>query len=153
MQPVATLYHWDLPQELEDAGGWTEPGDRAAVRRLRRARRRASSATAISLWTTLNEPWCSAFLGYGSGVHAPGRTDPLAALPAAHHLNLGHGLAGRAIRSVLGEATPLSVTLNLHVTRPATPTRRPTGTRSGSWTRSATGSSSARCWTAPTRRI
>ena len=81
----------------------------------------ASSATGSRVWTTLNEPWCSAFLGYGSGVHAPGRTEPAAALSAAHHLNLGHGLAGRAIRAVLGEQTQLSVTLNLHVTRPADP--------------------------------
>jgi beta-glucosidase len=73
------------------------------------------------VWTTLNEPWCSAFLGYGSGVHAPGVRSSLAALQAAHHLNLGHGLAGRAIRSVLGESTQLSVTLNLHVTRPVNP--------------------------------
>src|SRR5690606_39713478 len=47
----------------------------------------------ISFWTTLNEPWCSAFLGYGSGRHAPGRTDGADALRAAHHLMLGHGLA------------------------------------------------------------
>lgn len=52
-------------------------------------------------WITLNEPWCSAFLGYGSGVHAPGRTDPVAALRAAHHLNLGHGLAVQALRAAL----------------------------------------------------
>jgi beta-glucosidase len=73
--------------------------------------------TDIDTWTTLNEPWCSAYLGYGSGVHAPGRTEPLAALRAVHHLNLAHGLAGRAIREVLGESAKISVTLNLHVTR------------------------------------
>jgi len=69
------------------------------------------------VWTTLNEPWCSAYLGYGSGVHAPGRTEGAAALAAVHHLNLAHGLAGRAIRGVLGEQAQLSITLNLHVVR------------------------------------
>src|SRR5699024_6846427 len=75
----------------------------------------------VSLWTTLNEPWCAAFLGYGNGQHAPGVTDDLAALEASHHLNLAHGLAVRAIRDELGEDAPVSVTLNLHVVRPADP--------------------------------
>lgn len=72
----------------------------------------------VHLWTTLNEPWCSAFLGYGSGVHAPGRTEPATALAAAHHLNLAHGLAIQQIREVLPDAR-VSATLNLHVIRPA----------------------------------
>jgi len=118
--PVATLYHWDLPQALEDAGGW--PVRETA---LRFADYAAIMATAlgdrISTWTTLNEPWCTAYLGYASGVHAPGRTDPVAAMSAVHHLNLGHGLAGRAVRSVLGDDAPVSVTLNLQVLRPADP--------------------------------
>ena len=67
IQPVVTLYHWDLPQALEDAGGWADRGRPRCVRRLRRARRRGRSATGSHLWTTLNEPWCSAFLGYGVG--------------------------------------------------------------------------------------
>ncbi|MEE1751329.1 glycoside hydrolase family 1 protein, partial [Streptomyces sp. SP18CS02] len=71
-------------------------------------------------WTTLNEPWCSAFLGYGSGVHAPGRTDPVAALRAAHHLNLGHGLAVQALRTALPSRAEVSVSLNLHQVRPLT---------------------------------
>ncbi len=73
----------------------------------------------VELWTTLNEPWCSAFLGYAPGIHAPGRTEPESALRAAHHLNLGHGLAGRAVLDALGDEAKLSVTLNLHVIRPA----------------------------------
>ncbi|MBH0247509.1 family 1 glycosylhydrolase, partial [Streptomyces cavourensis] len=89
IEPVATLYHWDLPQELEDAGGWPE---RATAERF--AEYAAIMARAlgdrVGTWTTLNEPWCTAFLGYGSGVHAPGRTEPAAALRAAHHLNLAY---------------------------------------------------------------
>jgi len=119
IKPVATLYHWDLPQPLEDAGGWANR--QTALNFAVYARRLAEVlGDKVHLWTTLNEPWCSAFLGYASGVHAPGVTDGATALAAVHHLNLAHGLAGRAIREVLGERAPISVTLNLHVTRAAT---------------------------------
>ncbi|MEE1752382.1 glycoside hydrolase family 1 protein, partial [Streptomyces sp. SP18CS02] len=72
-------------------------------------------------WTTLNEPWCSAFLGYGSGVHAPGRTDPVAALRAAHHLNLGHGLAAQALRTALPTDAQISISLNTCAVRSRDP--------------------------------
>ncbi|MEZ0090259.1 GH1 family beta-glucosidase [Streptacidiphilus sp. EB129] len=117
--PVATLYHWDLPQELENAGGW--PSRDTAERFGEYAALLADAlGDRVRYWTTLNEPWCSAFLGYGSGVHAPGRTDPGDALRAAHHLNLGHGRAVAALRSSLpnGPAAQLSITLNLHEVRP-----------------------------------
>ena len=77
-----TLYHWDLPQALEDAGGWTDARHRRAVRRVREPSSRRRSATGCRTFITLNEPWCSAYLGYASGVHAPGRTDAAAALAA-----------------------------------------------------------------------
>jgi beta-glucosidase len=116
IRPVATMYHWDLPQELEDAGGWP-----ARDTALRFADYAAAVVGAfddrVHTWTTLNEPWCSAYLGYASGVHAPGRTGPAAALAAVHHLNLAHGLAGRVVREQAPGAQ-LSVTLNLHVVRP-----------------------------------
>ncbi|MFE7168399.1 GH1 family beta-glucosidase [Streptomyces sp. NPDC057616] len=117
--PVATLYHWDLPQELEDAGGWPE---RVTAERFAEYAAIAADALGdrVKTWTTLNEPWCSAFLGYGSGVHAPGRTDPVAALRAAHHLNLGHGLAVQALRAALPSNAQCSVTLNFHEVRPLT---------------------------------
>ncbi|AYY13434.1 beta-glucosidase [Actinobacteria bacterium YIM 96077] len=119
VQPVATLYHWDLPQELEDAGGW--PARDTAYRFAEYAEHMARVlGDRVHTWTTLNEPWCSAYLGYASGVHAPGRTEPASALAAVHHLNLAHGLAGRAIRAELPGAR-LSVTLNLHVVRPVDP--------------------------------
>jgi beta-glucosidase len=119
--PAVTLYHWDLPQELEDAGGW--PVRETAHRFERYARAMATElGDLVDTWITLNEPWCSSYLGYASGVHAPGRTEPAAALAAVHHLNLAHGLATRAIREVLGESAKVSVSLNLHVLRPADPT-------------------------------
>ncbi|MEV3992736.1 GH1 family beta-glucosidase [Streptomyces sp. NPDC049837] len=120
IEPVLTLYHWDLPQELEDAGGWPH---RATAERFAEYARIVAGALGdrVGRWTTLNEPWCSAFLGYGSGVHAPGRTDPVAALRAAHHLNLGHGLAVQALRAALPPRAEVSVSLNLHELRPLTP--------------------------------
>ena len=116
VRPVATMYHWDLPQELEDAGGW--PARETALRFQDYAAGIVGAlGDRVHTWTTLNEPWCSAYLGYASGVHAPGRTDPAAALAAVHHLNLAHGLAGRVVRET-APAAELSVTLNLHVSRP-----------------------------------
>ena len=119
--PWVTLYHWDLPQALEDKGGW-------AVRET--AERFAEFAAVmhealgdrVRFWTTLNEPWVSAFLGYAAGIHAPGRRDPRAALAAVHHLLLGHGLAVRELRRRDGAAT-LGITLNLTVADPADPAR------------------------------
>ncbi|MFY1698139.1 MULTISPECIES: GH1 family beta-glucosidase [unclassified Solwaraspora] len=114
--PVATLYHWDLPQELEDAGGW--PHRDTAQRFAEYAGQMGEVfGDRVHTWITLNEPWCSAYLGYGSGVHAPGRTEPAAALAAVHHLNLGHGLAVRALRATIDPAAQVSVTLNLHHVR------------------------------------
>lgn len=115
--PVATLYHWDLPQPLEDAGGWPVRSTALAFEEYAAVVTRALGDR-VPVWTTLNEPWCSAFLGYGSGVHAPGRHDPADALTAAHHLNLAHGLAGAVIREQV-PGSQLSITLNLHVARPA----------------------------------
>ncbi|MDP3208556.1 MAG: family 1 glycosylhydrolase, partial [Rhodoglobus sp.] len=104
IRPMVTLYHWDLPQPLEDAGGW--PVRDTAVRFGEYAgavvERLGDLATE---WITLNEPWCSSFLGYGSGAHAPGRTDYRDAVAAAHHLNLAHGLAVVAIRGVRPDVT------------------------------------------------
>ncbi|MCX2182779.1 beta-glucosidase [Streptomyces sp. SKN60] len=118
IRPVATLYHWDLPQELEDAGGW--PQRETAYRFAEYAGLAAEAlGDRVATWTTLNEPWCAAFLGYGSGVHAPGRTSDVAAMRAAHHLNLAHGLAVGALRAALPTATAaeVSLTLNLHAVR------------------------------------
>ncbi|WP_460775708.1 GH1 family beta-glucosidase [Microbacterium sp. GXF7504] len=115
IRPIATLYHWDLPQALEDAGGWT---NRETAYRFADYARIVVGALGdrVPVWTTLNEPWCSAFLGYGSGAHAPGSTDPDAALRAMHHLNLAHGLGAQVIRELAPDAE-VSVTLNFHVVR------------------------------------
>jgi beta-glucosidase len=114
--PVATLYHWDLPQPLEDAGGWPVR-DTAARFGDYASAAGAALGDRVNTWVTLNEPWSAAFLGYASGVHAPGRTSSSDALAAAHHLNLAHGAALTALRSVAPQVR-LSVALNMHVIRP-----------------------------------
>jgi beta-glucosidase len=116
IRPIATLYHWDLPQALEDEGGWTNRATAYAFADYARIMGEALGDR-IETWTTLNEPWCSAYLGYGSGAHAPGVTDPAAALAAVHHLNLAHGLAVSALREVVSNDPAFSITLNLHVFR------------------------------------
>ncbi|MGW0733701.1 glycoside hydrolase family 1 protein [Streptomyces sp. NPDC002851] len=119
IRPLLTLYHWDLPQELEDAGGWPE---RDTAYRFAEYAGLVAEALGdrVELWTTLNEPWCSAFLGYGSGVHAPGRTDHRDALRAAHHLNLAHGLGAQALRNALPPRAGIGISLNPNAVRPLT---------------------------------
>jgi beta-glucosidase len=117
--PVLTLYHWDLPQILEEKGGWTNRD--TALHFADYALVLASAlGDRVSSWTTVNEPWCSAFLGYAAGVHAPGHTSGAEALAAVHHLLLGHGLAVQAMRSVLPADASCLITLNPAVARPAT---------------------------------
>ncbi|EAR25820.1 putative beta-glucosidase [marine actinobacterium PHSC20C1] len=104
IRALVTLYHWDLPQPLEDEGGWPVRG--TAYRFAEFATRTVEALGDLATdWLTLNEPWCSAFLGYGNGAHAPGRTDYRAAIHAAHHLNLAHGLAVAGIRVAMPSAS------------------------------------------------
>ena len=99
MSALVTLYHWDLPQVLEDAGGW--PNRDTAYHFAQFARLVAEQLGDLAdEWITLNEPWCVSFLGYGYGAHAPGRTSVRDAVAAAHHLNLAHGLALAEFRRV-----------------------------------------------------
>jgi beta-glucosidase len=115
--PWATLYHWDLPQALEERGGWLsrETAQRFADYSAHVAEQLGD---VITDWITLNEPWCSSFLGYASGHHAPGRSVGSASARAAHHLLLGHGLALEALRDLRPEAR-VGTTLNLYAVRPA----------------------------------
>jgi beta-glucosidase len=96
--PMATLYHWDLPQALEDAGGWLsrDTAERFAEYAALVADRLADR---VAHWVPVNEPNVASLLGYALGMHAPGKALMFDALPAAHHLLLGHGLATRALRA------------------------------------------------------
>jgi len=111
IEPIPVLYHWDLPQALEDAGGW--PVRDTAHRFAEYAGHVADAlGPRATRWGTLNEPWCSSFLGYSAGVHAPGRREPAAAIRAVHHLLLGHGLAAAAIRAAAA-ARQVGIAVNL----------------------------------------
>jgi beta-glucosidase len=117
IQPFPTLYHWDLPQVLEDEGGWTVrrvaedfiPYTEAVVGRL---------GDRVTHWTTHNEPWVVAWLGHSWGIHAPGRTSEQEAVDAAHHLLLSHGWATEVIRREVPNAK-VGIVLNLEHVDPA----------------------------------
>jgi beta-glucosidase len=118
LSPMATLYHWDLPQALEDRDGWLNRdtaeafADYATVVHERLGDR-------VHVWATHNEPWCAAYLGYAAGVHAPGRKEGGAGHRAAHHLLLGHGLAAARLHDAGVE--DLGIVLNLAPFWPETP--------------------------------
>jgi beta-glucosidase len=117
IEPWLTLYHWDLPQALEDAGGW--PARDTAFRFAEYAAAvHDAVGDRVRYWTTVNEPWCAAFLGYASGEHAPGRREPAAAVRAAHHLLLAHGLAALALRAQDADSQ-VGIGLNLYAVSPA----------------------------------
>ncbi len=120
IRPLMTLYHWDLPQALDegDGAGWLsrDVPDRFVDYALVLGKELGDRVPGV---TTLNEPWCSAYLGYATGEHAPGLHDPALAYRAAHHLNLAHGRAVTALRGVLPASADISVTLNLHQVEPA----------------------------------
>jgi beta-glucosidase len=116
--PTATLYHWDLPQALEDRGGWLDRdtaeafADYATIVHDRLGDR-------VHVWATHNEPWCAAYLGYAAGVHAPGRREGSAGHRAAHHLMLAHGLAAQRLHAA--GVTDLGIVLNLAPFWPESP--------------------------------
>jgi beta-glucosidase len=109
---MATLYHWDLPQALEDKGGWA---NRTIVDAF--ADYAAACAEAfgdrITTWITINEPWCVSWLGYSNGVHAPGKKDFTLAIAASHHTALSHAAATRAIRKARPSAI-VGLTVNMN---------------------------------------
>ncbi|MBX6748992.1 MAG: beta-glucosidase [Micromonosporaceae bacterium] len=107
--PVLTLYHWDLPQALQERGGWL---DRDTAARFAEYADLVAAALGdrVALWITLNEPFVHTVFGYAMGVHAPGLALMFGALSAAHHQLLGHGLAVSALRSRTG--SPIAIANN-----------------------------------------
>lgn len=123
IEPYACLFHYDLPQALQLAGGWPERqtadcfADYAGVVASRLSDR-------VRTWFTHNEPWVSAMAGYFAGEHAPGIRNPAAAIKAFHHLLLSHGLAAQAIRAVARQPVAIGITLNLSPVHPASDSPR-----------------------------
>ena len=119
IEPMITLYHWDLPGALQDLGGWANReivnwfGDYTQVMAQRLGDR-------VRLWATLNEPWVFTFLGYVQGYHAPGMRDLWAGLRAVHHALLAHGEAVARMRAILPEQVRVGIVLNLAPQHPAT---------------------------------
>jgi len=111
IQPMVTLYHWDLPQALQDRGGWANRDmaswfsdyTRLVAERL---------GDRVRLWITLNEPWMFVFIGHMLGWHAPGRKNPWISLKALHNALLAHGTAVRVLRELCPEAQ-VGISLNL----------------------------------------
>ncbi|MEH0974316.1 GH1 family beta-glucosidase [Micromonospora sp. CPCC 205546] len=118
IRPFVTLYHWDLPQALQDRGGWPERdtaeafADYAAVVAARLGDR-------VADWTTVNEPLCVSWIGHLEGRMAPGERDLARAVRASHHVLLGHGLATRAIRAAAARPASVGIVLNPSPCEPA----------------------------------
>jgi beta-glucosidase len=118
IEPWLCLYHWDLPQALQDAGGWT--ARTTADRFADYARLLAHKfGDRVKTWLTLNEPAVHAILGHGLGTHAPGLTSREAMFAALHHQNLAHGKAVAALRAVGGGRFRIGSALSLQPSRPA----------------------------------
>jgi beta-glucosidase len=115
LAPAITLYHWDLPQALEDTGGWA---NRATAEHFAEFTQIVADAIGDGCgnWLTINEPQCVADSGYRNGVHAPGHADDALAAAATHHLLLGHGLAVQRLRSLVPRAR-IGLALDLHPVR------------------------------------
>ncbi len=111
--PWLTLYHWDLPQALQDKGGWTNR-DTADLFTEYALDMHDALGDRVNVWTTLNEPWCSSFLSYTAGLHAPGHYSVAEGMLASHHLLLAHGQAVRELRA-RDASLNLGITLNLTV--------------------------------------
>jgi len=117
LKTFVTLYHWDLPQYLEDRGGWV---NRETAYRFVEYAELATKELGewVDSWATFNEPFCAAILGYEYGIHAPGLTSPRFGRQAAHHILLAHGLALPVIRKN-SPNSQVGIVLNMNQTYPA----------------------------------
>lgn len=118
IEPIPTLFHYDLPQALQDSGGWPNRETAAAFADYAQILSRRFSDR-VTWWITHNEPWVTAFLGYFTGEHAPGIQDLGCTLAAAHHLLLSHGLAVQALRAGASRPLQIGIALNLSPVHPA----------------------------------
>jgi beta-glucosidase len=117
IEPWLTLYHWDLPQVLQDRGGWAARDTTAAFAEYAGVMAHGLGDR-VTNWMTHNEPWCTAFLGHHTGTFAPGQTDAATAVQVSHHLLLSHGLAAQSLRAASSRAK-VGAALNLWTIHPA----------------------------------
>ncbi|AEF18219.1 beta-galactosidase [Thermoanaerobacterium xylanolyticum LX-11] len=119
IKPVATIYHWDLPQWAGDLGGWL---NRDSIYWYSEYSQKLFKeiGDVVPMWITHNEPWCASILSYGIGEHAPGHKDYREALIAAHHILLSHGEAVKIFRDMNIKESQIGITLNLTPAYPAT---------------------------------
>jgi beta-glucosidase len=118
IEPWVTLYHWDLPQTLEDVGGWPNR-DLAEYFRDYAAACVEHLGDRVKHWIVFNEPWMFTILGYLTGIHAPGRREPAAAIRATHTVNLAQGMAARALRESRNQPAAVGTAFSMAAVYPA----------------------------------
>ncbi len=123
IEPYICLFHWDLPQVLQDKGGWQNRETAFAFAEYA-ALVSGRLTDRVKFWFTHNEPWVAAVLGYFRGEHAPGIKNPAAGIEALHHMLLSHGLALEAIRAEAKKPVKIGITLNLNPIYPATESKK-----------------------------
>jgi beta-glucosidase len=122
IEPFVTLYHWDLPQALQDRGGWTKRETAEAFAEYARVVA-GRLGDRVTHWITHNEPFVAVILGHFNGEHAPGRKNPLDTAWAYRHVMVSHGLAVQALRATAGRPIQVGIVLNLHPVHPASDAR------------------------------
>ncbi len=123
IEPYLCLFHWDLPQVLQDKGGWPNRDTAYAFAEYAGILSEHYSDR-VKVWMTHNEPWVAAMAGHFSGDHAPGMKEPIAGFKALHHIFLSHGLAAEALRANAKQPIKVGITLNLNPVHPATNSKR-----------------------------
>lgn len=123
IEPYLCLFHWDLPQALQEKGGWSNR-ETASVFAEYASLLVEHLSDRVKVWITHNEPWVAAMAGYMAGEHAPGLKDPILGFKALHHIFLSHGLAAEAIRASAKQPVRVGITLNLNPIHPATGSKR-----------------------------
>ncbi|MEW5938798.1 MAG: GH1 family beta-glucosidase [Chloroflexota bacterium] len=123
IEPYVCLFHWDLPQPLQDQGGWPNRDTTSHFAEYARVVA-GRMGDRVTTWFTHNEPWVAAFVGHFLGDHAPGKKDIGAAVKSLHHLLLSHGLAADAIRAEVKRPVKIGITLNLNPVHSATDSKK-----------------------------
>jgi beta-glucosidase len=123
IEPYICLMHYDLPQAMQDKGGWSNR-DTAYAFAEYAGMMTEHLSDRVKVWMTHNEPWVAAMAGHFSGGHAPGLKDPLTGFKAMHHIYLSHGLAAEAIRAAARQPVKVGITLNLNPVHPASESKK-----------------------------